>query len=145
MRATGRDSTSHSINLAILLRLTFEQVAPERMKSPAPAASRRSMNKSAVIAARCAQRLLELRAATGETQKQLARRLRMTESMISRLESGAHVPSLATLCRIADAFGRRLEIVFHEHEHVHADGTRHSHPHGHADPEHRHEHQHEPD
>ena len=64
----------------------------------------------------------------------------MTESMISRLERGDHVPSLKTLCRIADAFGRRLEIVFHEHEHVHADGTRHTHPHSHYDPDHQHDH-----
>ena len=42
------------------------------------------------------------------TQKQLATRLRMTESMISRLERGDHVPSLKTLCRIADAFDRHL-------------------------------------
>jgi transcriptional regulator with XRE-family HTH domain len=97
-------------------------------------------NDSAAIAAQCAHRLLELRAHTGETQKQLAKRLAMTESMISRLERGDHVPSLATLCRIADAFGRRLEIVFHEHEHVHADGTRHSHPHSHDDPDHQHGH-----
>lgn len=97
-------------------------------------------NDSAAIAAQCAHRLLELRKHTGETQKQLAKRLAMTESMISRLERGDHVPSLATLCRIADVFGRRLEIVFHQHEHVHADGTRHSHPHSHDDPDHRHEH-----
>jgi hypothetical protein len=50
----------------------------------------------------------------------------MTESMISRLERGDHVPSLRTLCRIADAFGRRLEISFPEHEHEHADGRTHS-------------------
>jgi transcriptional regulator with XRE-family HTH domain len=99
-------------------------------------------NDSAVIAAQCAHRLLELRTHTGETQRQLAKRLAMTESMISRLESGDHVPSLATLCRIADAFGRRLEIVFHEHEHehAHADGTRHSHAHSYDDPDHRHDH-----
>jgi transcriptional regulator with XRE-family HTH domain len=97
-------------------------------------------NGSSAIAAQCARRLVELRAHTGETQKQLALRLRMTESMISRLERGDHVPSLATLCRIADAFGRRLEIVFHEHEHEHADGTRHSHPHGHHDADHQHDH-----
>ena len=103
-------------------------------------ARRRVSNDSVVIAAQCARRLLELRADTGETQKKLAQRLRMTESMISRLERGDHVPSLKTLCRIADAFGRRLEIVFHEHEHVHADGTRHSHPHSHRDPDHRHSH-----
>ena len=64
----------------------------------------------------------------------------MTESMISRLERGDHVPSLKTLSRIAEAYGRRLEIVFHEHEHEHADGTRHTHPHHHDDPDHRHTH-----
>jgi len=101
---------------------------------------RAAHNDSAAVAAKCAGRLLELRTGAGETQRQLAKRLAMTESMISRLERGDHVPSLATLCRIADAFGRRLEIVFHEHEHVHADGTRHSHPHGHDDPGHRHDH-----
>jgi transcriptional regulator with XRE-family HTH domain len=99
------------------------------------------LNDSLAIAAQCARRLLELRARTGETQKQLATRLGMTESMISRLERGDHVPSLKTLCRIADAFGRSLEIVFHEHEHDHADGTRHSHPHGHDDSDHQHEHE----
>ena len=97
-------------------------------------------NDSSALAAQCARRLVELRAHTGETQKQLAQRLRMTESMISRLERGDHVPSLHTLCRIAKAFGRRLEIVFHEHEHTHADGTRHTHPHGHDDGDHQHDH-----
>jgi len=98
-------------------------------------------NDSARLAAHCAANLLALREQTGETQKQLGRRLGMTESMVSRLESGTHVPSLKTLCRIADAFGRRLEIVFHEHEHSHADGTRHTHFHSHHDPRHRHRHQ----
>jgi DNA-binding XRE family transcriptional regulator len=104
------------------------------------AASRNRTNDSAALAAVCARKLLDLRAHTRETQKQLARRLRMTESMISRLERGDHVPSLKTLCRIADAFGRHLEIVFHEHEHAHADGTRHTHPHSHSDPDHPHGH-----
>ena len=102
---------------------------------------RTPLNDSLAIAAQCARHLLELRARTGETQKQLATRLGMTESMISRLERGDHVPSLKTLCRIADAFGRCLEIVFHEHEHHHADGTRHSHPHTHNDSDHQHEHE----
>jgi transcriptional regulator with XRE-family HTH domain len=98
----------------------------------------------AAIAVQCARKLAALRAASGETQKNLAQRLRMTESMISRLERGDHVPSLKTLCRIAEAFDRRLEIVFHEHEHEHADGTRHSHPHRHDDPGHRHGHGYDP-
>jgi transcriptional regulator with XRE-family HTH domain len=101
---------------------------------------RRSLNDSKAIAAQCAQRLFELRRRSGETQKQFATRVQMTESMISRLERGDHVPNLATLCRIADGFGRRLEIVFHEHEHTHEDGTRHTHAHSHDDPDHQHEH-----
>jgi transcriptional regulator with XRE-family HTH domain len=100
----------------------------------------RSVNDSSAVARQCARKLFELRGQTGQTQKALAARLGMTESMISRLERGDHVPSIKTLCRIAEAFGRQLEIVFHEHEHVHADGTRHSHPHSHRDPDHRHEH-----
>jgi len=100
----------------------------------------RKRNNADVIAAQCSRVLLDLRRDTGETQAQVAKRLRMTESMISRLESGTHVPSLKTLCRIADAFDRELEIAFHEHEHTHADGTRHSHPHHHLDPDHRHTH-----
>ncbi|HEY4264341.1 MAG TPA: helix-turn-helix domain-containing protein [Micropepsaceae bacterium] len=109
------------------------------MKQSRQTAAKRSSNDSTALAAHCARKLLDLRAHTQETQKQLARRLRMTESMISRLERGDHVPSLKTLCRIADAFGRHLEIVFHEHEHAHADGTRHTHPHRH-DPDHPHAH-----
>jgi len=100
----------------------------------------RTPNNAEATAAECARTLLQLRAGAGETQLQLAKRLRMTESMVSRLESGQHTPNLRTLCRIADVFGRRLEIVFHEHEHTHADGTRHSHPHHHLDPDHRHSH-----
>ena len=101
-------------------------------------AGRGTLNNSAVIGADCSRRLLELRSFTGETQKQLAKRLGMTDSMISRLERGNHLPNLATLCRIGNAFGRRVEIVFHEHEHVHANGTRHSHRHSHDDPDHPH-------
>ena len=111
------------------------------MRNSARLASRQGgRNNSAAVAGQCARKLLELRRTVGETQATVARRLRMTESMISRLESGDHVPSLKTLCRIADAFGRSLEIVFYEHMHTHADGTRHSHPHGHSDRDHRHDH-----
>jgi transcriptional regulator with XRE-family HTH domain len=93
------------------------------MKRQLKTARYRGLNDSAALAAQCAVKLLELRTHTGKTQKQLAARLRMTESMISRLERGDHVPSLKTLCRIADAFGRRLEIVFHEHGHEHGHGA----------------------
>jgi transcriptional regulator with XRE-family HTH domain len=67
---------------------------------------------NARIACQCAQKLSNLRGEAGETQRQAALRLRMTESTISRLERGDHVPSLKTLCRIAEAYDCELEIVF---------------------------------
>jgi len=102
--------------------------------------AKRPRNNAERVASQCAGKLLKLRGDTGETQAQLAKRVRMTESMISRLESGNHVPNLRTLCRLADVFGRQLEVVFHEHEHTHVDGTRHTHPHNHIDSNHRHGH-----
>lgn len=101
---------------------------------------RQPVTATAVLAMRFAQQLAALRAQRGETQKQLAVRLGMTESMISRFETGAHLPSLTTLARIASAFDRRLEIVFHEHEHTHADGVRHTHAHAHDELDHVHPH-----
>jgi transcriptional regulator with XRE-family HTH domain len=93
-------------------------------------------DESAMLACQCAQKVVALRAAAGETQRQAAIRLNTTESTISRLERGDHVPSLTTLRRIAQAYGCRLEIVFHEHEHPDINGTRHSHPHHRDGPAH---------
>ncbi|HEY4440280.1 MAG TPA: helix-turn-helix domain-containing protein [Candidatus Elarobacter sp.] len=98
-------------------------------------------NEAGAAARRIARDVARLRTARGETQRELAERLGMTDSMISRLESGTHLPTLATLCRIADGLGQRLEIVFHEHEHAHVDGTRHTHPHRHGDGDHDHAHE----
>ncbi|MHB8177177.1 MAG: helix-turn-helix transcriptional regulator [Vulcanimicrobiaceae bacterium] len=47
-------------------------------------------------------------------QKQLAEQLGMTESMVSRLESGQHTPNLKTLCRLMVLFRKR--ILFEESE-----------------------------
>ena len=94
---------------------------------PCPGCHCATGDESAIIACQCAQKLTALRGEAGETQRQMALRLRMTESMISRLERGDHVPSLKTLCRIAEAYGRRLEIVFHKHGHQHPGGTRQAH------------------
>jgi transcriptional regulator with XRE-family HTH domain len=92
-----------------------------------------------MLACHCAQKLVALRAAAGETQRQAAARLQMTESMISRLERGDHVPSLTTLQRIAQAYGCRLEIIFHAQALQHADAIR-GRPHDHDDPDHQHAH-----
>jgi|ERR1700688_9699 len=74
-------------------------------------AYRRASEKYAV-AEQCARLLLIHRALLGLTQKQLAKRLRMTESMISRLERGDHIPSVETVCRVAKALGKRVVVRF---------------------------------
>lgn len=49
----------------------------------------------------------------GLSQKQLASKLKTTQSVISRIESGKQNVSLELLQRLAEAFGkRRVEVMF---------------------------------
>jgi len=102
---------------------------------PCPGCRCATGDDNAILACQCAQKLSALRDEAGETQRQLALRLQMTESVISRLERGDHLPSLKTLCRIAQAYGCRLEIVFREQEHQPADGMRRVRAHGRRKPD----------
>ena len=52
----------------------------------------------------------------GLTQRELAERVGTSVSAISRVENGAHRPSLETLERLARAFGERLVLGFEDHE-----------------------------
>jgi len=56
-----------------------------------------------------AREVLRLRRLRGWTQDQLAEALQTKQSAVARLESGAHRPSLATLDRISQVLGTRLE------------------------------------
>jgi len=55
-----------------------------------------------------ARRIIRLRLDHGLSQEALAERVGTTKSAISRLESGQHAPNLATVERIAAAFGGML-------------------------------------
>lgn len=59
-------------------------------------------------------RLLEARRRAGLTQAQVAERMGVNQSALARIEtsltSRTHTPSLATLCKYADALGCRIEI-----------------------------------
>ena len=59
-----------------------------------------------------ARLLIEARTGAGLTQAQLAKRMKTTQSVIARLESGRVHPSTKTLERIARATGTRLRISF---------------------------------
>ncbi len=59
-----------------------------------------------------ARALIEARAQAGLTQEQLAGRMKTTQSVVARLESGRAKPSTQTLERVAAATGTRLKIIF---------------------------------
>lgn len=52
------------------------------------------------------------RARAGLSRAQLAKRMKTTQSVVARLESGLGMPSTRTLGRFAKATGHRLKISF---------------------------------
>ena len=56
--------------------------------------------------------VIQRRAELGLTQEQLAERMATSHSAISRIESGQHRTSVATLERLADALEARLVMAF---------------------------------
>ena len=56
--------------------------------------------------------LIEARTQAGLTQAELARRMKTTQSVIARMESGHVRPSTRTLERLAEATDTRLRISF---------------------------------
>ena len=44
------------------------------------------------------------------TQKQLAEKSGIRQSNISRIESGACIPTIPTLCEIAKSYGKKIKI-----------------------------------
>lgn len=59
--------------------------------------------------------ILQARAAAGLSQAQLAKKIGTSQSMIARWESGAQVPSVSSLLRIAGATGFDLALAFQKH------------------------------
>jgi DNA-binding XRE family transcriptional regulator len=59
-----------------------------------------------------ARQIIGLRMAQNLSQEALAERVGTTKSAISRLESGHHAPSVATLRKVASAFGGELLVSF---------------------------------
>jgi ribosome-binding protein aMBF1 (putative translation factor) len=59
-----------------------------------------------------ASAMIAARGKAGLTQEQLARRMKTTQAVIARLESGRVKPSTRTLERFAAATGMRIRISF---------------------------------
>ena len=56
--------------------------------------------------------MLKLREKSGMSQSQLSKRTGITQPDISRLENGKANPSIATLKKLARAFGKKLQVQF---------------------------------
>ncbi len=59
-----------------------------------------------------ASAMIAARARAGLTQEQLAKRMKTTQAVVARLESGRVKPSTRTLERFAKATGMRVRISF---------------------------------
>jgi ribosome-binding protein aMBF1 (putative translation factor) len=60
--------------------------------------------------------IIRARLTAGLSQTELAKRMKTTQSVIARLESGKVCPSTRTLSRLAAATGTRLKISFERTE-----------------------------
>ena len=60
---------------------------------------------------RLARRMREMRIAKKLTQEEVAEKASMPQSVVARIESGKHSPSLYTLERIANVFGKEVQIA----------------------------------
>ena len=59
-----------------------------------------------------ARAVIQARASAGLTQEESTKRMKTTQSVIARLESGRTKPSTQTLQRLATATGTRVKITF---------------------------------
>lgn len=59
---------------------------------------------------RLAKALIQARDKAGLTQTQLAKRMRTTQSVVARMESGHYLPSLTSIIRYAKALGCEARI-----------------------------------
>lgn len=91
-------------------RATWSELRRKRLEKPAA----RAGYQNAKLAYELGRQVRELREAHGLSQRQLAERMRTTQSVIARLEAGGSKPSLSTLERVASALGTSIDIRFRE-------------------------------
>ena len=89
-------------------RITIDSVISEQLKDPAFAEAWAETELEDQIK----RNLIQARIDAGLTQKQLAERSGVRQSNISRIESGAAIPTLQTLSAIARGIGKKLKISF---------------------------------
>ena len=87
--------------------VSFEEVLAEQMKLP----GFREGFSAEINRLRLSYQIKMLRKKNNLTQRQVAAKAKMPQSVIARLESGTHGVSLDTLYKIADVFGKQVGFV----------------------------------
>jgi len=87
---------------------TLKQLKRRLLRNPEVKAEYEALKLEEKLAAR----LMQIRRSAGLTQKELATRIGAKQAAIARIESGRHVPELATLEGYALATGRKLIVDF---------------------------------
>ncbi len=62
-----------------------------------------------------ARALIEARTKANMTQQDVAKKMRTSQSQIARLESGDHLPSIASIHKYAKAIDRKISIEITAH------------------------------
>jgi ribosome-binding protein aMBF1 (putative translation factor) len=89
-------------------RKTWREVRGRRLEKPAS----RAGYEKARLAYELGRQVRDLRESNGLSQRQLAERMRTTQSVIARLEAGGSKPSISTLERVAAALGTSVDVRF---------------------------------
>lgn len=87
-----------------------EQSSALAAMTPAERARYDAAAEEAELTLVLAELVYAARTEAGLTQKELAQRMGTSQSVISQIEGGAHVPSVPMLHRIARATGKSLDI-----------------------------------
>lgn len=91
-------------------RKTWSEVRRRRMEKPAAQAAYEKTR----FAYELGRQVRDLREAHGLSQRELAERMRTTQSVIARLEAGGSKPTISTLERVAKALGTSIDIRFRQ-------------------------------
>ncbi|GAA0948284.1 helix-turn-helix domain-containing protein [Actinocorallia libanotica] len=70
----------------------------------------------ALIAMKVAQAVYDRRTARGWSQTELARRARTTQTVVSRIENSAGIPTISIMVRLLSALGADLDLIIRDHD-----------------------------
>ena len=87
---------------------TLQKHVKEQLKNPEFAKEYEALEEEYEVA----RQIIHARIHAGLTQKELAEKIGTRQSNVSRIENGNYNPSIATLKRIAQATGTKLQVMF---------------------------------